>query len=70
MSRKIDDHSFWAGKGKEYPLPMDSKMKSESSAEGKGAFPEYPDTNEKIVRDQHSGTGKIGKQPMKPGYRY
>lgn len=69
--RRINDHSSWIGaRGKEYPLPMGDKMKSESSAEGAGAMMNYPDTTEDIKRDQLAGVAKIKSKPMKPGYRY
>lgn len=67
--RRIDDHSSWMGKGGKYPLPMESKMKSEESAEGAGAIMDYPDTTEAIKRDQVGGSGKLRGRPMKPGYR-
>ena len=68
--QRIDDHSFWGGKGGEYPLPMGSKMKRVSSAEGTGGISDYPDTNEKVVKDQQAGVAKIRSKPMKDGYRY
>lgn len=70
-AQRIDDHSAWMGsRGKEYPLPMGSKMKSERSAEGAGKLGEYDQTNEDIVRDQSAGDSKIKSKPMKSGYRY
>lgn len=68
--RRIDDHASWMGKGGKYPLPMESKMKEESSAEGAGGISDYPDTTEDIKRDQSSGESKLRGKPMKPGYRY
>lgn len=69
--RRLDDHSFWAGKGSEYPLPLGGgKMKREAHAEGAGHEMDYQDTNEAIVRDQKMGDSKAKSQKMKPGYRY
>ena len=69
--RRIDDHSFWAGgPSKESPMPMQSKMKQEHSAEGSGSVKDYPDTTEAIRSDQMKGDAKAKGHPMKPGYRY
>lgn len=68
--RRIDDHGSWMGKGGKYPLPMESKMKEESSANGAGGLSSYDDTTEAIKRDQVAGEGKLRGKPMKPGYRY
>ena len=68
--RKIDDHAFWAGKGREYPLPMESKMKRVESAEGAGSVARYEDTNEEIVKTQRAGDSKIKSRPLKDGDRY
>lgn len=68
--QKINDHSFWAGSSsKESPLPMQSKMKQYSSAEGAGEENDYEDTTEKIKSQQLAGVSKIKGRPMKPGYR-
>jgi len=69
--RMINDHSSWIGKGSKGKVyPDGAKMKQEHSAEGAGAIMDYPDTTEKIRRDQEMGEGKIKGRPMKPGYRY
>lgn len=71
--RKIDDHSFWAGKrGKASVFPDGPhKTKEEHSAEGSGHLGSlYPDTTEDIKRDQGMGDSKIKGRPIKPGYRY
>jgi len=69
--RRIDDHSFWAGgRSKESVLPMQSRMKQESSAEGAGAVGKYEDTTEAIREVQVMGEKKVKSHPMKPGYRY
>ena len=67
--RRIDDHSFWAGKGSGGSvLPLGSKMKQESSAEGAGSLGKYEDTTETIKSQQEMGIGKAKSHPMKPGY--
>ena len=69
--QKIDNHSFWAGKGGETsPFPMGNKTKSESSAEGAGALLNYEDTTEEIKAAQVATEKKIKAHPMKPGYRH
>jgi hypothetical protein len=71
--RRIDDHSFWAGKGgKGMVLPDGGgKMKQEHSAEGSGHVGmDYPDTTEKIHKNQMKGDSQAKAHPMKPGYRY
>lgn len=68
--QKINDHSNWiGGKSKESPLPMNSKMKQFTSAEGAGAENEYEDTTESIKKQQEMGNSKIKSHPMKSGYR-
>jgi hypothetical protein len=70
-AQRIDDHNSPVGKrGKEYPLPMESKMVSQRSAEGAGKMGEYDQTNDDIVRDQSAGDSKIKGRPMKTGFRY
>ena len=71
--RRIDDHSFWAGRGgKGMVLPGGGgKTKMESSAEGAGhEGTQYSDTTEMIKRDQDHGISKMKGHPMKSGYRY
>ena len=59
-----------------YPASADAMMKSKthlkgySSEEGAGAIMDYPDTSEKIKRDQGAGVSKMKGRQMKPGYRY
>lgn len=69
--RKIDDHSFWGGaRPKGSVLPEGAKMKSISDVEGAGHVGmAYPDTEEKIHRDQEHGIGKAKSHEIKPGYR-
>lgn len=71
--RRIDDHSFWAGKAEKGGVfPREAKMKQESSASGYQAAGsmEYSDTTESIRKDQEQGLGKMKSNKMKPGYRY
>lgn len=69
--KRIDDHSDWiGGKEKGMPLPMHTKTKSYSSAEGAGHVgTSYPDTDEAIKRDQDMGISSAKRHPMKSGYR-
>jgi hypothetical protein len=69
--RRIDDHSFWAGKaGKDSRFPDGPyKTKDESSAEGAGSVMKYEDTTESIREQQMNGDKKIKGRPMKPTYR-
>ena len=68
--RRIDDHSFWAGKkSKGSVFPEGAHTKEEHSADGAGALNEYWDTTEKIKKQQDMGEGKIRSHNMKPGYR-
>jgi hypothetical protein len=69
--RKISDHSFWAGSSsKESPMPMNSKMKQESSAMGGGELGRYEDTTETIKAQQEMNVRKAKSQPQKAGHRY
>lgn len=68
--QRIDDHSFWAGKGsKGSVFPMGVHVKSESSAEGAGAVMRYEDTTEAIKSQQDEGMRKAKERPLKPNYR-
>lgn len=70
--QRIDDHSFWAGKGSPGSVFPDGphKVKMESSAEGAGSVPKYIDTTEAIRKQQTDGTGTIkGHQGKLPEYR-
>ncbi len=68
--QRIDDHSFWAGKGSNGSVfPMGAKVKKESSAEGAGSEMDYEDTTEKIKAQQVMGVGKVKAHPMKPLHR-
>ncbi len=69
--RRIDDHSFWAGKsGKDMVMPQGVHTKSESSAEGAGAAARYIDKPEDIKDQQTAGNAKIkGHQGKLPVFR-
>lgn len=68
--QRVDDHSFWAGKGSNGSVfPMGAKVKNESSAEGAGSVSKYEDTTETIKSQQQMGIGKAKAYPMKPGNR-
>lgn len=70
--QKIDDMSFWAGKGSPGSVFPDGphKVKMESSAEGAGNVIKYQDTTEAIRAAQVEGAKKVRARPMKePGYR-
>lgn len=69
--RRIDDHSVWVGsKPSGSVFPAGAKMKEESSAEGAGYLGmDYPDTTEKIKRDQVAGVAKAKAHKIKEGYR-
>lgn len=70
--RRIDDHSFWAGKpGKDSRFPDGAHTKNESTAEGAGSVMKYEDSTEAIRATQVEGEKQIKRRPMKqPGYRY
>lgn len=69
--RHINDHGSWIGKGsKGVPLPMESKMKQETSAEGFGGLSHYEDTTETIKSQQEMAKKDVHKHPMKPGHRH
>lgn len=71
--RRIDDHSFWAGKpGEDSRFPDGPhKVKTEMSAEGSGHVgTTYPDTSEDIRENQMHADSKVKGRPVKSGYRY
>ena len=69
--RRIDDHSFWAGKGdKKSVLPDGVHVRSFDSADGGGELDKYCDTSEEIERMQEKGEDKIDSHRMKEYYRY
>lgn len=68
--KRINDHSFWAGKGSNGSVfPMGAKVKGESSAEGVGGISNYPDTTEKVKSQQEMNKSKVNSHPQKPLHR-
>lgn len=70
--RRIDDHSFWAGKGSDGSVFPSGphKVKHESSAEGVGHVASYEDTTEMIKSQQEMGDKKVRGHHQKPLHRY
>ncbi len=68
--QRINDHSFWAGKGSNGSVfPMGAKVKNESSAEGVGKLSKYEDTTEAIKSQQMMNKKKVNSLPMREGFR-
>lgn len=68
--RRVDDHSSWMGKGSDGSvLPLGSKMKKMSSAEGAGALGTYEDTSEQIKTQQEMNIRKAKSQDQRTHYR-
>ena len=68
--QRIDDHSFWAGKGNdETPFPKGVHTKKEMSAEGAGSEMNYEDTSAKIKDAQDFSVRKAKAHEMKPLHR-
>jgi len=70
--QRIDDHSWWGGKGSPGSVFPDGphKIKMESSAEGAGSAPKYEDTTEAIRKAQVDAAGKVrSNQGKLPEYR-
>lgn len=69
MAQKIDDHSFWAGKGHKTVLPEGAKTMHMKSAEGAGELHRYEDSEQDIHRQQEEQVRKVEKHAHKEGYR-
>lgn len=68
--RRIDDHSFFAGRSSEgCVFPDGVHVKRYESADGGGELDEYEDTSEKIEEVQDKGEDKIDSHDVKDGYR-
>jgi len=69
--QRIDDHSFWAGKGANGSVfPMGAKTKQEMSAGGAGECTKYEDTTERIKASQDMAKAKVkSHQGRLPEYR-
>jgi hypothetical protein len=69
--RKITDHSTWIGSGSESSvLPMGTKSKMMSNAEGAGELSHYEDTAETIKSQQEMNISKMKSQTMPAGRRH
>lgn len=69
--QRIDDHSFWAGKGGKGSVFPDggAKTKQESSDGHSGSLSTYDDTSERIKSMQEKN-GKMAKsRPLKDTFR-
>lgn len=71
MARMINDRKPDMGSGgkKHGIFPDEVHVKHMNSAEGAGKLMDYPDTEEKILRDQNEGIRKAESRKMKAGYR-
>lgn len=68
--KKIDDHSFWAGKGgKDMVLPKGAHTKAEHSDGHEGHLSHYEDTTETIRSQQEMGVKKAKGHAQRPGFR-
>ena len=67
----IHDHKPDIGsRGKKHQIfPDEVHVKHMKSPEGAGHVMDYPDTEEKILRDQHEGIRKAEGRKLKTGYR-
>ena len=69
--RKIDDHSFFAGKaGKASPLPDGNAVKSMEPGMGCGYLNDYQDSQEAIKKTQDRNARVANDQKQNPMYRY
>ena len=70
MSRKLSDRNAdLGGSRKGSVFPEDVKVRDFSSVGGAGEIMDYPDTIDKIDRDQREGVKKAEGRKMKAGYR-
>ena len=68
--RKLSDHHADLGSGRKGSVfPEEVKVKSYSSDGGAGKIMDYPDTIDKIDRDQANGSRKAESHKQKAGYR-
>ena len=67
--RRIDDHSFWAGKGSaKSVLPGEKKVMSYSHGSGCGELSMYEDTDESIRHQQKMNVSKVKSHSQKAYY--
>lgn len=68
--KKIDDHSFWAGKGHHGSVfPKGVHTKPEHSDGHEGHLSHYEDTTETIEHQQEMGVKKAKHHSQRPGFR-
>jgi hypothetical protein len=71
MSRRIDDHAFWAGgRSKGSIFPEGAKTQEHASEEGDGTITDYPDTTERIANQQRHNKAQMKKHALKVPNRY
>ena len=69
-AQKINDHGSWIGRSTaDSVLPMGTKHKSESSAEGAGHLSHYEDKTEDIKASQVKSKQKVAAHASRPMYR-
>lgn len=69
--RKMNDHHMDIGKGRKGSVfPEEVHTKELRNCKGAGTIMDYPDTEEKIYRDQEAGIHHAEKRKLKAGYRY
>jgi hypothetical protein len=68
--RRIDDHSFWAGKGDKHSImPKGVHVKEFPSAGSAGDINRYDDISENIKQTQEEAKSRVKGHPQKPMYR-
>lgn len=72
MARAVHSgNTLPGGKGKAGSVfPEHTHTHHYKDSNGAGAMSDYPDTEDKIHRDQEAGVKKMEGRKMKPGYRY
>ena len=69
-AQRINDHSSWIGRSSaDSVLPMGTKHKSESSANGAGHLSHYEDKTEDIKASQVKAKQKVAAHASKPMFR-
>lgn len=71
MARMMSDRKPDMGSsGKKHEIfPSEVHVKHMKSPEGAGRMMDYPDTEEKVLRDQKAGISKAEGRKLKAGYR-
>lgn len=71
MSRKMSDRHMDIGSGRKGSVfPEEVHTKKMMSPTGAGRIMDYPDTEEKVHRDQDKNISMAERQKMKPGFRH